>query len=71
MGGSWFRLTLGFWRGGCGLSLTPSRVQRYRLGFAFYLGVGYTGLPTNVVAAVMCLVFTGLNLLGAKRICQL
>lgn len=37
------------------------------LGFAFYLGSAIPGLPTNIVAAIMCLVFTGLNLLGAKE----
>jgi basic amino acid/polyamine antiporter, APA family len=37
------------------------------LGFAAYLGSAVPGLPTNIVAATMCLVFTGLNLAGAKQ----
>ncbi len=37
------------------------------LGFAYYLAAAFPGLPTNIVAAVMCLVFTGLNLLGARE----
>ncbi len=37
------------------------------LGFAFYLSAALPGLPTNIVATIMCLVFTGLNLIGAKE----
>ncbi len=37
------------------------------LGFAFYLSAAVPGVPVNVVAAVMCLVFTALNLVGAKE----
>ena len=37
------------------------------LGFAYYLSVAVPGLPSNIVAAVMCLVFTALNLVGAKE----
>ncbi len=37
------------------------------LGFAAYLSSAVPGVQTNVVAAVMCLVFTGLNLVGAKE----
>ena len=37
------------------------------LGFAAYLASAVPGIPTNIVAAVMCLVFTGLNLVGAKQ----
>jgi len=37
------------------------------LGFASYLSVMVPGLPTNIVAAGMCLVFMGLNLVGAKE----
>jgi basic amino acid/polyamine antiporter, APA family len=37
------------------------------LGFANYLAVAIPGLPANIVAAVMCLVFTALNLVGAKE----
>jgi APA family basic amino acid/polyamine antiporter len=37
------------------------------LGFAAYLASAVPGIPTNLVAAAMCLVFTGLNLVGAKQ----
>jgi basic amino acid/polyamine antiporter, APA family len=37
------------------------------LGFAFYLSAAFPGLPTNIVAAVLCLAFTALNLVGAKE----
>ncbi len=37
------------------------------LGFAYYLSAAIPGLPSNIVAAVMCLVFTALNLVGAKE----
>ncbi|MCW3984136.1 MAG: APC family permease [Candidatus Bathyarchaeota archaeon] len=37
------------------------------LGFVYYLSAAIPGLPVNVVAAVMCLVFTALNLVGAKE----
>jgi len=37
------------------------------LGFAYYLTAAFPGLPTGIVAAAMCLVFTGLNLAGAKE----
>jgi basic amino acid/polyamine antiporter, APA family len=37
------------------------------LGFAAYLASAVPGIPTNIVAAIMCLVFTGLNLVGAKQ----
>lgn len=37
------------------------------LGFAFYLAAAFPDLPTNIVAAVLCLGFTGLNLIGAKE----
>jgi APA family basic amino acid/polyamine antiporter len=37
------------------------------LGFAAYLSSAVPGVPTNLVAAAMCLVFTGLNLVGAKQ----
>ncbi len=36
------------------------------LGFAYYLTAAFPSLPTTVVAAVMCLVFTALNVVGAK-----
>jgi APA family basic amino acid/polyamine antiporter len=37
------------------------------LGFAYYLTAAFPGLPTGIVAAVLCLAFTGLNLVGAKE----
>jgi APA family basic amino acid/polyamine antiporter len=37
------------------------------LGFAYYLTSAFPGLPTGIVAAVLCLVFTGVNLVGAKE----
>jgi APA family basic amino acid/polyamine antiporter len=37
------------------------------LGFAYYLSTAIPGIAVNVVAAVMCLVFMGLNLIGAKE----
>ena len=37
------------------------------LGFAYYLTTAFPSLPTGIVAAAMCLVFTGLNLVGAKE----
>lgn len=36
------------------------------LGFAYYLAAAFPSLPPNIVAALMCLAFTGLNLVGAK-----
>jgi APA family basic amino acid/polyamine antiporter len=37
------------------------------LGFANYLASAFPGLPTSVAAAVLCLAFTALNLIGAKE----
>jgi APA family basic amino acid/polyamine antiporter len=37
------------------------------LGFAYYLSAAFPGLPTNLVAAALCLGFTALNLVGAKE----
>jgi APA family basic amino acid/polyamine antiporter len=37
------------------------------LGFAYYLTAAFPSLPSNIVAAVVCLAFTGLNLVGAKE----
>jgi basic amino acid/polyamine antiporter, APA family len=37
------------------------------LGFAYYLSTAVPEVPANLVAAVMCLVFTALNLVGAKE----
>lgn len=37
------------------------------LGFAFYLSAAFPSLPVNIVAAVMCVVFTLLNLVGARE----
>jgi APA family basic amino acid/polyamine antiporter len=37
------------------------------LGFAYYLTSAFPGLPTGIVAAILCLSFTALNLIGAKE----
>ena len=37
------------------------------LGFAYYLTVAFPGLQTGLVAAVLCLMFIGLNLVGARE----
>ena len=37
------------------------------LGFAYYLTSTFPGLPTGIVAAVLCLLFTALNVVGAKE----
>jgi APA family basic amino acid/polyamine antiporter len=37
------------------------------LGFAYYLSAAFPGLPTSYVAASLCLVFTALNLVGARE----
>jgi APA family basic amino acid/polyamine antiporter len=37
------------------------------LGFAYYLTAAFPGLPSNLIAAGMCLVFTLLNIVGAKE----
>jgi APA family basic amino acid/polyamine antiporter len=37
------------------------------LGFSYYLTSAFPGLPTGIVAAVLCLSFTALNLVGAKE----
>ncbi len=37
------------------------------LGFAYYLTAAFPGLPSNAIAAGLCLVFTALNILGAKE----
>ena len=36
------------------------------LGFAYYLNSAFPSLPTGIVAAALCLAFTGLNFVGAK-----
>lgn len=41
------------------------------LGFAYYLNVAFPGLPTHVVAAIMCIVFSALNFVGIKQSAQL
>jgi APA family basic amino acid/polyamine antiporter len=41
------------------------------LGFAYYLMASFPGLPANVVAAVLCLVFTVLNFFGARESARL
>jgi APA family basic amino acid/polyamine antiporter len=37
------------------------------LGFAYYLASAFPNLPTSWVAAVLCLAFTAVNLVGAKE----
>ena len=37
------------------------------LGFAYYLTTAFPSLPTSLVAAALCLGFTGLNLVGARE----
>jgi basic amino acid/polyamine antiporter, APA family len=37
------------------------------LGFAYYLNSAFPNLPPGIVAAILCLSFTGLNLVGAKE----
>lgn len=37
------------------------------LGFAYYLTAAFPSLPTGLVAAVLCLGFTALNLVGARE----
>lgn len=37
------------------------------LGFAYYLSAAVPGIPANVIAFTICLMFTGLNLVGAKQ----
>ena len=41
------------------------------LGFAYYLTAAFPGLPANVVAAILCLAFTALNFLGARKSARL
>lgn len=37
------------------------------LGFAYYLTTAFPELPSNIIAAAMCLAFTGLNVIGARE----
>jgi basic amino acid/polyamine antiporter, APA family len=37
------------------------------LGFAFYLTAAFPGLPTNLIAVILCLGFTILNLIGVRE----
>ena len=37
------------------------------LGFAYYLASAFPSIANNIVAAILCLGFTGLNLVGAKE----
>jgi APA family basic amino acid/polyamine antiporter len=37
------------------------------LGFAYYLTAAFPGLPSNLIAAALCLSFTALNLVGARE----
>ena len=37
------------------------------LGFAYYLTAAFPGLPSNVIAAVLCIAFTVLNFVGVRQ----
>ncbi len=37
------------------------------LGFAYYLTAAFPSLPSNVIAAVLCIVFTVLNFVGVRQ----
>jgi APA family basic amino acid/polyamine antiporter len=37
------------------------------LGFAYYLTAAIPGLQTNLVAAILCLIFTAINFIGARK----
>jgi APA family basic amino acid/polyamine antiporter len=37
------------------------------LGFAYYLSAAFPGLPSNLIAAGLCIIFTVLNIVGAKE----
>jgi len=37
------------------------------LGFAYYLTTAFPGLPSNLIAAALCIVFTALNFVGARQ----
>jgi basic amino acid/polyamine antiporter, APA family len=37
------------------------------LGFAYYLTTVFPNIPSNILAAVVCLIFTALNLIGTKE----
>lgn len=37
------------------------------LGFGYYLGAAFPSLPANVLAALLCLGFTGLNFVGIRQ----
>jgi APA family basic amino acid/polyamine antiporter len=41
------------------------------LGFAYYLTASFPDLPSNIVAAVLCLAFTALNFFGARESARL
>jgi APA family basic amino acid/polyamine antiporter len=41
------------------------------LGFAYYLTATFPSLPTNMVAAVLCIAFTALNYFGARESARL
>jgi len=41
------------------------------LGFSYYLTSWFPSLPANVVAAVLCLAFTGLNFVGVRKSARL
>ncbi|UCF45529.1 MAG: amino acid permease [Candidatus Bathyarchaeota archaeon] len=37
------------------------------LGFAYYLKAAFPSLPSNVIAAILCIAFTALNFVGARQ----
>ena len=41
------------------------------LGFAYYLAAAFPELPTHIVAALMCIVFSALNFVGIKQSAKL
>ncbi len=41
------------------------------LGFAYYLTATIPGIPTTIVAAALCLIFTTINFIGARKSARL
>ena len=67
MGGSLISPFSGFLAGWMWLVANTFTGAAVSLGFAYYLATAFPGLPTNLVAAALCLGFTALNLVGAKE----
>ncbi len=57
----------GFLAGGMWIVANTFVGAAVSLGFAYYLTAAFPSLPPSIVAAVLCLSFTGLNLVGAKE----